>query len=551
MAAPAADAPVSASSPRNVHLGYERLPFPAVATAIQNRDYRAFMAALPKDPKLQASIAQGGAGYGIVQHAVHRGTPAILRELIRLGADFRKEDSRPSPDGTLVLKAVYGWMSWNDAVAEPPPGVGESPAFAETIQVLIDAGARVDVTDYERTALSIVANQPRDPQALTIATVLVNNGVPLDFGEPLIKAMGRDSLEMFELMLRSPGVPQRAKDLALKKAINDRKGAFAVALMNAGASPTVSPPARASAQDSSLLYEAVFPKLDRDLVKALIAKKVNPNVVGRDGSTPLLRVIGDFELVLLLLDARADPDVRRTSDGKTALHVAVTLPDVKIRNDVVDLLLRRKANPNITDASGYTALMYVPSADLGVLDAILNAGGKVVVSGTDAAYYRQYNAPVGPVTWSILHGKDTLGALLLLRDKRVADDDCGAIYYAAGTGAIATLRGLFNAKVNPSAATGTDGMTPFLFAAYRGQVEAMNVLLERKAGNVNEAIPVRGETALMLAASQDHIATMKFLIDRGANVNARASSGRTALGYAIAGGSEEATRLLLRHGAVD
>ena len=94
-------------------------------------------------------------------------------------------------------------------------------------------------------------------------------------------------------------------------------------------------------------------------------------------------------------------------------------------------------------------------------------------------------------------------------------------------------------------------MTPFLFAASRGQVEALNVLLERKAGNVNEAMPVRGETALMLASSRGHVATMKFLIDRGANVNARASSGRTALAYAIAGRSEEATRLLLQHGAVD
>ena len=79
----------------------------------------------------------------------------------------------------------------------------------------------------------------------------------------------------------------------------------------------------------------------------------------------------------------------------------------------------------------------------------------------------------------------------------------------------------------------------------------MSVLMERKAGNVNEAISGLGETALMLAAAQGHIPTMKFLIDRGANVNARASSGRTALAYAMAGRSEEAIRLLLQHGAVD
>ena len=75
-AVPAGAAPASASN-RKMDLGYDSLPFPAVATAIQDRDYRAFLAALPKDPRLQASIAQGGAGYLIVQHAVHRGAPAI------------------------------------------------------------------------------------------------------------------------------------------------------------------------------------------------------------------------------------------------------------------------------------------------------------------------------------------------------------------------------------------------------------------------------------------------------------------------------------------
>ena len=419
---------------------------------------------------------------------------------------------------------------------------------------MIDAGARVDVIDsHNDTPLTIVANLPRQPQAVAIATVLVANGAPLGAGSPtpLYVAISRGSLEMVELMLRSPGVPQREKDLALRQALHDKEGAIAVALINAGATPDATPPAGAYAQDASALYEAVFPKLNRELVKALIARKVSPNVVGRDGSTPLIHVIGDFELALLLLDAGADPDVRQTSDGRTALHVAVTLPDVKTRSDVVELLLRRKANPNIPDASGYTALMYVPSTDLRVMEAIVNAGGKVLVAGTDAAYYRQYNVPVGPVTWAIVHGKDELGAMLLLRDKRVADEDCGAIYYAAGSGSIATLRGLFNVNANPRAASGTNGMTPFLFTALRGQVEAMSVLLERKAGNVNEVMPVGRETALMLAAAQGHVATITFLIDRGADVNARASSNLTALGYAKAGRSEETIRLLLQHGAVD
>jgi ankyrin repeat protein len=226
----------------------------------------------------------------------------------------------------------------------------------------------------------------------------------------------------------------------------------------------------------------------------------------------------------------------------------VMIPDAKSRSDVVALLFKYKANPNVTDAIGYTPLMYAPTTDPALLEAMLNAGGNVIVGGNDGSFYRQYNAPIGSVTWAILHDKDTLGALLLVHERRLSSEDCGAIYYAAGTGAIATLRGLLNANANPRAATDTNGMTPFLFAAYRGQVEALNVLLERSAGHVDETTSVRGETALMLAAVKGHTDAMKFLIDRGANVNARASSGQTALGYAR---SEEATRLLLQHGAVE
>jgi hypothetical protein len=61
-----------------------------------------------------------------------------------------------------------------------------------------------------------------------------------------------------------------------------------------------------------------------------------------------------------------------------------------------------------------------------------------------------------------------------------------------------------------------------------------------------------GETALIMACSRnaDPVAMVAALLRRGADVNrALATNGRTALMLACDGGHEDATRMLLRHGA--
>jgi hypothetical protein len=101
----------------------------------------------------------------------------------------------------------------------------------------------------------------------------------------------------------------------------------------------------------------------------------------------------------------------------------------------------------------------------------------------------------------------------------VADDDpqkVSAIFNAARNGNLDTLKQLIgNGRVDVKMA---DGATPLFDAAMRGQSEVLKWLLE-KGANVNCALP-DGTTALHLAVVQKQEEACRILLAKKANVNA-------------------------------
>ncbi len=89
-------------------------------------------------------------------------------------------------------------------------------------------------------------------------------------------------------------------------------------------------------------------------------------------------------------------------------------------------------------------------------------------------------------------------------------------------------------------------ITPLMYAAGMGSIEAMQMLLDRGADvNAQNAF---GQTALMWCATDAR--KVKLLLDRGADVNKTARSGRTALMLAaFANPSADIVRMLLAKGA--
>ncbi len=70
-------------------------------------------------------------------------------------------------------------------------------------------------------------------------------------------------------------------------------------------------------------------------------------------------------------------------------------------------------------------------------------------------------------------------------------------------------------------------------AAVYGKLERVKTLIEKEGVDVNarETQTKIGGTALILAAEEGHLEVVKYLINKGADINAKADNGNTALMY--------------------
>lgn len=89
---------------------------------------------------------------------------------------------------------------------------------------------------------------------------------------------------------------------------------------------------------------------------------------------------------------------------------------------------------------------------------------------------------------------------------------------------------------------GSGSWSPLQYAAFGGRAEIIAYLVERGA-DVNRKAP-NGQTALMLAVKQGHLAAIRGLLENRARVDLIDPDGNTALGLAIATGNTQAADIL-------
>src|SRR5580698_5076876 len=123
--------------------------------------------------------------------------------------------------------------------------------------------------------------------------------------------------------------------------------------------------------------------------------------------------------------------------------------------------------------------------------------------------------------------------------------DTTPLHYAALYGNLESVRILLDRGANLNARNKSDA-TPLIFAAYN--FEKTRLLVE-KGADVN-AHSSRGMTPLKVAASvHGNIATLRYLLDKGAEVKQIDESGADALQIAALKGDADMVRLLLEKGA--
>ena len=226
-----------------------------------------------------------------------------------------------------------------------------------------------------------------------------------------------------------------------------------------------------------------------DTADALLRAGATVSAATRLGVTPLYLAAegGNAAMVRRLLDAGADAKARDAS-GDTALMAAVRARS----REAVAVLVDRGAEVEATDPQiGLTALMWA---------------------------VRENNAEIAKLL--VAHGASTAARTRASEKPVVRPPGAGG-----GSHGVGIVRSGVPPQGEQPPIPG--GMTPLLFAARDGCLEAAKVLIDAGA-DLNAADP-NGITPLLMALTNGEIAIAQLLIDRGADPNAVDWYGRTPL----------------------
>ena len=237
------------------------------------------------------------------------------------------------------------------------------------------------------------------------------------------------------------------------------------------------------------------------------------------GFTPLLFAArnGDAETARRLLDAGADVN-DRAPDGAGALVVAAHSG----HRELVLTLLERGADPNAS-AAGYTALhAAVLTGDLAAVEALLAAGAGA--------------SPDAQVTLATRVTRN--GQVLMLGEHLLG---ATPLALAAKYTEVGILEALARAGADPRLPL-KNGWTPLMLAAGAGWRYAV---WDRRDRALAKAPAFQAQ----MYDEDGTLAAVRFLLDRGARVNAADEAGNTALHHVVDKGFGRVVELLVEHGA--
>jgi hypothetical protein len=117
-----------------------------------------------------------------------------------------------------------------------------------------------------------------------------------------------------------------------------------------------------------------------------------------------------------------------------------------------------------------------------------------------------------------------------------------SLYYAASFGIEHVVRALLDEGADVNAVGGRVGATAFHAAALRGHVKVMDLLF-KKGADLNKADFIH-KTALHSAAGVDDADVIRYLLEHGADPDARDGKGSTAYDWAVMLGNGNAKKVL-------
>ena len=241
---------------------------------------------------------------------------------------------------------------------------------------------------------------------------------------------------------------------------------------------------------------------DADCIKLLLDAGANPNARNSAGATALMWAVPDLAKVKLLISHSADVNARSTNLERTPLLIAARYPESV---QVLRLLLDKGADLHAKDTNGASALSLATTyADIGVVRFLVENGINVKDSRTGV-----FGGSLGSYTRHHLPTTEYL-----------------------------TSKGV---KIDPAALT---------IAAGWLDPKVIEKWIEMGA-DVNARVKGFNRTPLITAASSEGAgpATLKLLLDKGADANAEDIDGERALDWAMYRQDQRKIEVLQQYGA--
>eukprot|EP00439_Symbiodinium_sp_Y106_P080636 s169_g19.t1 len=325
---------------------------------------------------------------------------------------------------------------------------------------------------------------------------------------------------------------------------------------------------------SSPFWVALYDS-DWDILQALIRSRANTNDFNSEGVTPLIHMtshseaVDDFysmQILNILLKGKADPN-KPDEDGFTALHYAVKYG----HQQMSCLLIKNKADINFRNRqfnehnrhAGKTALsLAVEQADVDMVGTLLNydADVQTALEPTSTSWilhnligqryvqvrqmlmYKQNYYITGAVSFPTGGRKD----LLVSGDPEALQRDLLRTASMPGSDATGRLKSLL-ACVELSC-TDFRGRSALWKASFCGDIDKVEWLV-REGADLRQTDLLSGASALQVAAQQGHNQVVQFLCEKRANLAQRDKYQVSPLYVASQFGHEDVVRFLVHHRA--
>ncbi|KAI8714627.1 hypothetical protein NCS52_01183000 [Fusarium sp. LHS14.1] len=288
---------------------------------------------------------------------------------------------------------------------------------------------------------------------------------------------------------------------------------------------------------------------DEEMIKLLIDEGVELDAQDSWGHTALSLALenGHTRTLKLLIEAYGDWDVNSTD-----MQMALRTSAAKGNDEIVKLLVEKGVEIDAQSSEGHTALSFASmSGHFSTVKLLIENNAKIEP-------YAEGNNPKTALIEASKGGHVEVVRILLEAGVNIearVENGSTALIAASKGGHVEVVRILLEAGANIEARA-EDGRTPLIAASIHGHKTLASLLIKHRA-NVN-AQDEDGKSSLHHAtesATRLYIdnslrgSFMKLLLDNGAAVEARDSSGQTPLLVACRNGQTEVERLLVEQGA--